>query len=362
MYDIKKNYKLKFNYLNKGLTGLCNLGNTCFMNSILQCLSNTLTLTEYFLKEQYRDEDQDRHHQARKEYVLVLCYSNLIKNIWEQNTLLKPRSFLSIVSKLIPSYKVGTQQDSHEFLTQLLQLIHSGICYQIEVGIKGEITNESDRLMVESINQWKLHFENNYSVIIDSFYGMTSNLISCQHCNHSSRTFEPFSCISLPIPDTPCHLIECLHNYFSVQSTISDYTCEKENCKKLGTCSKETQLWMLPNYIIITFKRFNNKNKKITTKINFLNKEMNNSLSEHFDLDLTPFICPNKQDSNKYIYSLYAVNCHTGDTGGGHYYSYIKNVDGKFYMMNDANVTLASIDDICSDTAYILFYYRKFIT
>lgn len=350
-YDIKKNYALKFNYDNKGLSGLSNLGNTCFMNSILQCLSNTLSLSEYFLSDQFRKEDPDGHHQYRKEYSLVLCYANLIRNIWDTNTILKPKSFITALNKLSSKWKIGLQQDSHEFLIEILDIIHRGICYEIEVGVKGEITKESDRLMVKSIYEWTKHFEKSYSVIIDAFYGMTTTLLKCSYCNESSRNFEPFVTIHLSLSGSS--LQDCLTNYFNSCSKIEDYHCENENCKKSGGCSKQTNLWMLPNYVIITLKRFNNKNIKNNSKIDF----------PITDLDLTPFISKEKEDHNRYIYSLYALNCHTGDTSGGHYYSYIKNINGNFYMTNDANVTPTTTSTVCSETetCYILFYYRKFI-
>lgn len=353
-YDIKKNYNLKVNYTNKGLSGLSNLGNTCFMNSILQCLSNTLSLSEYFLTDQFRKEDPDGHHQYRKEYSLVLCYANLIRNIWESNTVLKPMSFLASIIKLSPRWNVGRQQDSHEFLIQLLDVLHRGICYEIEVGVKGEIIKEADRLVVKSIGIWSNYFEKSYSVIIDAFYGMTTNIVKCSYCNEMTRNFEPFATIHLSIPETGVDNLEnCLSNYFDSYMDIEDYHCENKNCKKTGGCSKQTKLWMLPNYVIITLKRFNNKNKKISSKINF----------PMTDLDLSPYIATEKEDPNRYIYSLYALNCHTGDTSGGHYYSYIQNITGDFYMANDANVSPVPVSTVSSETetCYILFYYRKFI-
>jgi ubiquitin C-terminal hydrolase len=349
-YDKKKHYNLKLEYTNKGLSGLVNLGNSCFMNSIIQCLSNTLGLTEYFLKDTFRKEDPEGHYQKRPEYNLVLCYTHLLKNMWETNEVLKPRSFRESVGKLEGKYASGSQQDSHEFLVHLLDFLHKGIAYEIEVGIKGEIIRDSDRLMIECIKEWQRHFEKSYSIIIDSFYGMFSNKITCSNCHKDSRQFEPFSAISLPIGQNSDNLEMCLKNYFEM-SLVDGYTCEF--CKKGHNSEKKVSFWMLPNYLIMTFKRFNNKNQKISTKIDF---------SVDTDLDLTPFISTEKEDRNSYIYSLYAINCHTGDTRGGHYYSYIKNINGDIYMMNDANVMRIPDEKlICYEDAYILFFYRKFV-
>lgn len=347
-YDFSKHYSLQLNYKQKGLVGLDNLGNTCFMNSILQCLSNNLKLTEYFLKDEFKKEDPESLHQKRQEYQLVLCYSNLLKNIWEGSgcTVLKPRSFKTAIGKLEKKYDSGTQQDSHEFLIHLLEFIHKGIAYEIEVGIKGEIIKECDKMMIDCINTWSTHFSKEYSIIIDLYYGMFLNQIgTCGKCSTTTYSYEPFSCLSLEINNST-KLEECLESYFNPSDI--HYKCDKTS----DLHKRETKFWTLPNFITINLKRFNNKNVKLTNLIEF---PLDN-------LDLTPYVSPKKEDPNHYIYTLYAVNYHTGDTRGGHYYSVIRNLDDNYYLMNDGNVSkYMSPDGIVNPNAYILFYYRKFI-
>jgi ubiquitin carboxyl-terminal hydrolase 8 len=359
-YDFYTNYNLTLKYKKKGLSGLSNLGNTCFMNSIIQCLSNNLKLTEYFLTESYKNEDSERLHQKRNEYQLVLTYTNLLKNMWETNTVLKPRSFKTAIGKLVNKYSDYSQQDSHEFLIHLLEFLHKGICYEIEVGVKGEIIKNSDKMMIECINTWRNYFEKEYSIIIDLYYGMFINKIYCK-CNGGSSSlssietassigYEPYSCLSLSINDTDTNLSDCLDSYFSMSEI--NYHCEK--CKTKSINRKETKFWTLPNFLIINLKRFTNKNKKITRLIDF---PLDN-------LDLTKYVSSDREDPNNYIYSLYAVNYHAGTTGSGHYYSVIKNLDDNYYLMNDANVSKyaqGTRDAIVNENAYILFYYRKFI-
>ena len=80
-YDIHKNYELilsKKIYSGKGLSGLINLGNKCFLNSILVCLSNTLKLTDYFLSNKFKEDDPECLNRRKPEYFVVLSYLNII--------------------------------------------------------------------------------------------------------------------------------------------------------------------------------------------------------------------------------------------------------------------------------------------
>ena len=103
-YDYHTNHELVLNkkkYKSKGLSGLTNMGNKCFMNSILQCLSNTLKLTDYFLSCKYRDDDPDQMNKRKKEYYIVLSYLNLLINMWETNQIIKPKSFVQNLSNFV---------------------------------------------------------------------------------------------------------------------------------------------------------------------------------------------------------------------------------------------------------------------
>ena len=354
VYDFHENHQLeqkKEKYVKRGLSGLMNLGNKCFLNSIVQCLSNTLKLTDYFLSNKHIEDDPEGCHKKRQEYFFVTSYANLILNVWETNQLLKPKSFVENISKHIKKYYTLQQQDSHECLLYILDLLHKGICYEIEVEIKGEIKNNTDALMKKSLEAWKQFYEKEYSFIIECFNGIVYNQIQCQNCTFSESIFEPYNCISLDIPnaDTPIQLETCLQSYFSNKELIQSWHCEK--CDKNG-CTKLQHLWSIPNYFIIQLKRFTNNGRKNHTHVNFPLE----------DMDLTQFVSKSKNDPNNYVYSLYAINYHSGDTNSGHYWSCCKNLDNNWYLFNDGHVSkFHDVNDMFTKDAYILFYYRKFI-
>ena len=352
-YDLHYHHDLvspKSTYVGKGLSGLVNLGNKCFMSSILQCLSNTLKLTDYFVSLKYREDDPECLNKRKKEYYLVLSYLNLIISVWESNQLLKPKSFVENMSKFVRKYFTLEQQDSHECLMYILDILHRGLSYEIDVDIKGNIQNEADRLMEKSLQQWKTFYEKNYSFITEIFNGLFYNKISCinKDCDFVEDVFEPFNCISLDICNFN-NLNDCLKEYFHTVETIDTWSCEK--CKMKG-CSKNVKCWTLPDYLIIHLKRFRNNGSKINTHIDF----------PVDDLNLTSYISSDKNDPNNYIYSLYAVNYHLGNAKAGHYISACKNLDKNWYLYNDGHVSkFQQNDNVLTKDAYVLFYHRKYI-
>ncbi len=354
-YDFYTNHNLerpKSAYARKGLCGLVNLGNKCFMISVIQCLSNTLKLTDYLLSNQFQQDREDYINTSKKEFKLVLAYAQLMSNVWNVNELLKPKSITDALGKFVSKYQTSQQQDSHECLLYMLEIMHKGMSYSIDVEINGQAESHSGKLMKQSIQEWKNIYENNYSCIIQMFGGMLYNSIDCQHCSFKENVFEPFLDIGLDLPQTDCSLIDCLDSKLNHSEAICTWKCE--SCSNKG-CTKHTTLWTLPNYLIIHLKRFKTQSHTLAK---------NNALVDFpiDSLDLSSYVSSDKNDKNNYIYSLYAVNYHSGNLHGGHYHSACKNLDDNWYQYNDGNISkYQSESDIPKNDAYILFYYRKFI-
>lgn len=358
-YDIHKNYNLKIKketYIGKGLIGLLNLGNKCYINSILQCLSHTLKLTDYILSADYV-EDQ---HRGVNEYYILHSYVTLINNMWKENQLIKPKSFIENMGKFHPKYFNLQQQDSHECLLYILELLHKALSYEIEVEIQGEIKNHSDILMKKYLDNWSKFYEKDYSFIIETFNGSLVNNIKCKSCNTVSEIFEPYNNLSLSISDTSSTLEQCLDDFFGEYSSIDTWKCEQESCKnEQSGCIKSVDLWTLPNHFIINLKRF--KGQQSGKNINTINFPLTN-------LDLTKYISKEKSDKNNYIYDCYAINYHSGNNcESGHYYSACKNLDGNWYNFNDGNVyryhgnSTSLSQQLVTADVYNIFFSRRFI-
>lgn len=350
-YDYHSHYDLflkKQAYVKHGLCGLVNLGNKCFLNSIIQCLSHSLKLTDYFLSNKFKKDDPEHLNKRKDEHFFLQSYISLLNNVWENNQVLKPKSLVDQISKLLPKYNTTQQQDSHEFLLYFLDLIHKSLACEIEVDIKGEVQNNIDKLTKKSLEAWKEFHQKEHSFIIDTFNGLFYNQVICNTCHEYDTSFEPYNSISLNI-NNHTSFEDCLNNSFQDKENVLSWKCDK--CANFG-CSKTTNLWTVPNHLIIHLKRFDDVGNKLTHHIQY----------PVHDFNITPYISKCKGDPNNYIYSLYAVNYHTGDTNNGHYWSCCKNLDDNWYMFNDGDVSrVHKTSDILTKDAYILFYYRKFI-
>uniref|UniRef100_A0A3P9LM04 Ubiquitin carboxyl-terminal hydrolase 15 n=1 Tax=Oryzias latipes TaxID=8090 RepID=A0A3P9LM04_ORYLA len=183
-----------------GLCGLSNLGNTCFMNSAVQCLSNTPPLTDYFLKDKYTDElNEDNPLGMKGEIARV--YAELIKQLWSgKYSYVTPRPFKTQVGRFAPQFSGYQQQDSHELLAFLLDGLHEDlnrIRKKPYIQLK-DANGRPDKVVAEEA--WENHIKRNDSIIVDIFHGLFKSTLVCPVCAKVSVTFDPFCYLTLPLP------------------------------------------------------------------------------------------------------------------------------------------------------------------
>jgi ubiquitin carboxyl-terminal hydrolase 8 len=337
-------------YKNKGLSGLTNLGNTCFMNSCMQVISHTYELNNFLENEEYKKKLKKKIDSA-----LLFEWDNLRQLLWKDNCIISPEKFLSIVQKIssIKGNELFTgfsQNDLPEFLLFIIDCFHNSISREVSMIIHGEVENETDKVALKCYEMIKQMYSKEYSEIWNIFYGVhISEIISLQNNNVINFTPEPYFMIDLPIPQNikEPSLYDCFDLYSEGEILEGDNAWindkgNKENIKK------KISFWSFPNILVIDLKRFKSNNSKNQTFVNFPLENLN----------LCKYVLGYKKDS--YVYDLYGICNHSGGVLGGHYTSYIKNANNKWYHFNDTLVSEVSIiNSIISQKAYCLFYRKK---
>ena len=202
--SLEKLFNLKIPFsgdMKKGRTGLVNIGNTCFMNSALQCLSNCYELTKYFLLDYY-ENDINYKNQLGSSGKIAKVYKQLLENLWvSDEDYLNPSSFKSIFARFVQKFSGFAQQDSNEFLIYLLDKIHEDLNSvtkkpYIEIEEKGKDETDEEA----SKRWWQKHLLRENSIIVDLFHGQFRSTITCNYCNRVAVNFDSYMFLSLPIP------------------------------------------------------------------------------------------------------------------------------------------------------------------
>lgn len=333
-------------YQNKGLCGLRNLGNSCFMNSAIQCLSNTIELTNYFIEKDFVSDFNDN----KKYNVLAKEYYRLVSGMYEENCKISPVSFykcaMITANKNDINFGFYNQNDVQEFLVFFIDSLHESLCKKVEINITGSIKNDLDKIAYESMTKWKEYFKNCYSKIIELFYGQMVTFIEVDNVI-KSRSYNPICFFTLPIQNKEnINIYDCFQLFTETEKLEGDNKWYCDKTKKYYEANKKTIFWKFPNILIISFKRFDNFGRKMNSKIDFPLES----------LDLTEYCIG--YDKHKSYFDLFAICNHVGNSNSGHYFSYCKNQNNKWYEFNDEIVSEISKDNIITNSAYVLFYRK----
>jgi ubiquitin C-terminal hydrolase len=329
--------------MNAGNKGLANLGNTCYMNSAIQCLSHLLEFhpkNDNFLDENRNNDD------------IYGAWLELQLELWQNDDGLNPvvpKPFLQTfinecLSKDICFYNFD-QNDTEEFITIFMDLLHQSIKKKIKITIEGNVATELDKLAVKSFKSWQQFFHDDYSYIIKKFYSQLLSLTSCTKCDYVTVNFDPSMTLSLEIPKDASTLYDCLDSYTKKISLDCDNSWKCDKCKELVEPEKKIMLWKTSDTFIILLKRYSQGRKKD----NFIEFPVKLDISR-YSLDY---------DNRGSIYRLSGICIQSGSLGGGHYYAMCYNeLDKTWKEYNDTHVRVVEEEELLKQKPYCLFYRR----
>ncbi|XP_015429538.1 PREDICTED: ubiquitin carboxyl-terminal hydrolase 8 [Dufourea novaeangliae] len=328
-----------------GITGLKNLGNSCYMNSIIQCLSNTTHLAKYFTDNLYADDLNTSNDNSTQGQV-VEEVAQVIKVLWRgQYKSISPRDLKIAVGQYKLQFESYEQQDSHEFLTFLLDWMHNDLKKKCKVPLEMTVAEEA----------WDKAMGSQRSIISDLFFGQLRSTITCSFCKQSSTTYETFNSLTTSLPHSNrCTLNDCILKFVTGQKVVG-WKCPK--CQTAREATKKFDFVKLAPIIVIHLNRFAESGgwlEKRNTAVDFPLTGLN--LKPYLVMDSTSATISNIRSYN---YSLYAMSNHYGTMEGGHYTAFCKNSNqNKWYKYDDQTVTEVSVNQVRSQntSAYLLFY------
>ncbi|XP_073506940.1 ubiquitin carboxyl-terminal hydrolase 50 isoform X2 [Phyllobates terribilis] len=316
----------------KGLTGLRNLGNTCYMNAVVQCLSCTTTLVEYFFSQHF----EKLVNREKKE--MMNAFAILMADMWfGKDQYVSPEDFLAVICKVHPPFGKRTQQDAQELLIYTLNALHE------------DLTNNNKKDSDNAGSGSSTGGNASESLITRLLQGVLRQNTTCLVCENTSNKDDIFTVLSLPLAsEDETSLQECLECFFQQVTLTRTDKIFCPFCKMKQNATVKSQIWKLPRILILHLKRFeykSHKKRKLKTSVDF---PLNH-------LDLSPFLSSCNVKQHKY--KLYAVVNHFGELDFGHYTAFCKHPGTKEWnAFDDIRCFQISESMVKTSSAYILFY------
>ncbi|KAG0667095.1 ubiquitin-specific protease doa4 [Maudiozyma exigua] len=365
------------------LTGLENMGNSCYLNCIIQCILGTHELTKIFLNDSY-EKHINLNSKLGSKGVLAKNFARLVHTMHDNGTSgndsskkkkkivpVRPQQFKFACGSVNSTFKDMCQQDCQEFCQFLLDGLHEDLNQcggnppLKELSKQAEESREKLSFRIASSIEWERYLTTDFSVIVDLFQGQYASRLQCKVCQHTSTTYQPFSVLSVPIPNKKnCNLLDCFKDFTKCEDLETDEQWSCPHCKKKQPSTKQLTITRLPRNLIIHLKRFDNRMNKNNNFINYpFTLDLTKFWPDDFDGNLPPGVTdelPARGQVAPFNYKLYGVACHFGSLQGGHYTAYVdKGVKNRWYYFDDTSYRpIKNHTEPITASAYVLFYHR----
>ncbi|XP_058071489.1 ubiquitin carboxyl-terminal hydrolase 25 isoform X2 [Magnolia sinica] len=325
--------------------GLKNLGNTCYLNSVLQCLTYTPPLANFCLKNQHSSLCGSSSGTADCPFCIL--ERRIVRSLSIDVAQDAPSKISNSLRIFAEHFRYGQQEDAHEFLRYVIDACHN-TCLKLLKSKKqllhqhhrnggGGPANGADPL---------LHRHD--TVMKEIFGGALQSVVKCLSCGAESSKTDEIMDISLDLFQYNS-LREVLRRFFQPETLDGNnkYKCGK--CKKLSAAKKQMSILRAPNILVIQLKRF-----EVIPGV-----KIDRAIAFEEVLTLSSYMCKASQDTQP-EYNLFGSIVHSGySVDSGHYYAYIKDATGRWYCCNDHQVSLSTLQEVLSEKVYILFFSRS---
>lgn len=287
------------------ICGLQNIGNTCFMNSALQLLVNCTVLSKFILNNNFKSEKINLYKKFLSDYF--------------KNKVITPNSVKVLVSQQNNIFSGYDQQDSHEFLVCIIDILNEEFKKEHEHNPKEIIGISMDNL------------------ISNLFNTNITSIIYCEKTGDKSKNKVGEAILSLPIRNSASNLTECINDFTVIEKLDGDAKWLNEKDNNYYDAHKRLFIKTLPKYLIIHLKRFG---------FDRFSRKNNSEVKMDFKIKIN--------DSN---FELRSIVFHMGNTGGGHYVSLVHK-DDKWFLFNDSNVSEITNINNYINKGYIYLYSK----
>ena len=370
--ELNKNKKVILNR-EQPTIGLDNLGATCYMNAVLQCIAHFKEISEKILT--WYKYMEDNNKTSRK---LSYAFAELLDNLYFPNEnynykkSYSPKKFKELIGIMNPLFKGIQANDSKDLMNFIIEKMHS------ELNSLGEtkstnITNDNNNIIYDQTNELLTYnnflreFKSNYhSFLSEYLYALQKTVTLCCDCKTMIFNFQTYNFLIFPLLDVKyfvmnnycqnpffngqnyvLNLIDCFKYYQKIDYFQGENQIYCNICKAMKNANYCNFLYSTPTILCIVLNRGKD------------NKDFKENIIFGTELNLSEFV-QDKSDCS--IYYLIGVVIHIGDSSmSGHFFSYSRNhFKSPWYKYNDSIVSICNNENeiFSYGTPYILFYHK----